>query len=47
MSGSDRTPDCQIDTLRGRDFLDALKPQADSLYATFPKTAGQLIFFPF
>lgn len=47
VSGSDRTPDCQIDTLRGRDSLHELKPQADSLYATFPATPGQLSFFPF
>ncbi|GGB56994.1 hypothetical protein [Deinococcus soli (ex Cha et al. 2016)] len=40
-------PDCQIGRLGGVDHLHYRKPQADSLYATSPKTAGQLIFFPF
>ena len=40
-------PECQIGLLGGVDHLHYRKPQADSLYATFPKTAGQLIFFPF
>lgn len=47
LSGSDPTPDCQFGQLRGRDSLHGLKPQADSVYATFPATPGQLIFFPF
>ncbi len=40
-------PECQIGPLGGVDHLHYLKPQADSLYATFPATPGQLSFFPF
>lgn len=45
--GGDRSPECLIGPLRGLDDLHYLKPRADSLYATFPATPGQLIFLPF